>query len=189
MELVRQLDSYIVEEIESAEQKLNIHLSEYSKLYLLHLLKRLSQSDDFFYSDIVRDKPLGIVLLEALHKDIFEKIRDLRIVGDLSLVFSGLYPDFLTRRLVDIDYFIALGRKSYYLLSDTYSNHRAKREVFILYSQLVAEFLCLVNVLTEMSDEMNFLDDSNVEKAYTRWQKTGVKKYEEILSESNVIPI
>ncbi len=189
MELVQKFDAFFVDEIEAAEEKLQIQLSAHSKLYLIHLLKRLSESEDFFYSEVIQDKPLGIVLMEALHKNIFEKIRDLKIVGDLSLIFSGLYPDFLTRRLVDIDYFINLGRKSYHLLSDTYSSYSAKRELFVLYSQLVADFICLIDILTEISGDLNLMDESNVAKAYSRWQKTRIRRYLDILSDHKVVPL
>ncbi len=189
MKLVQRLDGFIVDEIEAAEERLQIQLSPHSKVYLLHLLKRLSESDDFFYSEVIGDKPLGIVLLEALHKNLFEKLRDLKVVGDLSLIFSGLYPEHLTRRLVDIDYFIQLGRRSYHLLSDAYSNIRTKQELFVLYSQLVAEFISLIDVLTEISEDLSFLDSSQLAKVYSRWQKTRVKKYLEILSQHKVIPL
>ena len=189
MELVQRFDAFFVDEIEAAEERLRIQLGAHSKLYLIHLLKRLSESEDFFYSEVIKDKPLGIVLLEALHKNIFERLRDLKIVGDLSLIFSGLYPDYLTKRLVDIDYFIDLGRRSYHLLSDAYSPYRTKRELFVLYSQLVADFVLLIEVLTEISGDLNFLDESNMQRAYSRWQKTGVRKYLDILAEHKVVPL
>ncbi len=189
MEIVERFEGFFVDEIESAEEKLKFKLNAHSKLYLLHLLKHLSHGGDFFYTEIVKDKPLGVVLLEALHKNIFERIRDLKVVGDLSLIFSGLYPEFLTRRLVDIDYFISLGRKSYHLLSDTYSSYKTKQELFVLYSQLVEDFIKLIEVLTEISHELSFLDETDIPKAFSRWQKTRVRRYLEILSEKKVIPI
>jgi hypothetical protein len=189
MDVIQGLDGFLAQEIENAEEKLRIQLSPYSKLYLLHLMKRLSEDEDFFCSEVLKERPLGVLLLEAVHKDIFGKIRNLKIVGDLSLVFSGLFPEFLTRRMVDIDYFMSLGRKSYSLLSDTYSQYRTKRELFILYSQLVAEFFYLTEIMTEISDDMNFLDRSNIENINARWRKTGVAKYLEILSQNEIVPI
>ena len=189
MELVRGFDGFFVREIEAAEEKLNLKLEAHSKLYLIHLLKHLSESEDFFYSEIVKDKPLGVVLLEALHKNIFEKTRDLKAVGDLSLIFSGLYPDFLTRRLVDIDYFIDLGRRSYHLLSDTYSAYKSKQELFRLYSQLVVDFLSLIEVLTEISSEFNFMEYPDITKALSRWERTHVRRYLEILKDRRIAPI
>ncbi len=189
MELVRRFDGFLVDEIEAAEDKLSIKLAPHSKLYLLHLLKHLSESEDFFYSRIVREKPLGVVILEALHKNIFEKTRDLKAVGDLSLIFSGLYPEFLTRKLVDIDYFISLGKRSYHLLSNTYSSYRSKQELFHLYSQLVADFLHLIEVLTEISNDLHFMDSLDLGKAFSRWEKTGIRKYLEILKEHQIHPL
>ncbi len=189
MELIEKFDSFFVDEIENAEKKLNIKLSAHSKLYLIHLLKHLSESRDFFYSEIIKDKPLGVVLLEALHKNIFERLRDLKIVGDLSLIFSGLYPEFLTRRLVDIDYFISLGKRSYNLLSDTYSSFQRRQELCLLYSKLVYEFMNLIEILTEISSDMQFMDESNLAKAYSRWQKTKVSHYLRLLKKHKVVPI
>ncbi len=189
MELVKGFDGFFVTEIEAAEEKLQLKLEPHSKLYLIHLLKHLSESEDFFYSDIIQDKPLGVVLLEAVHKNVFEKTRDLKAVGDLSLIFSGLYPDFLTRRLVDIDYFINLGKRSYHLLSDTYSSYKSKQELFRLYSQLVEDFLNLIEILTEISSELHFMDYPDVTKALARWEKTRVRKYLEILKEYKLTPM
>ena len=187
MELVKDFDAFFVDEIEAAQEKLKLELSPHSKLYLIHLLKHLSDSRDFFYSEVVQDKPLGVVLMEALHKNIFERTRDLKAVGDLSLIFSGLYPDFLTRRMVDIDYFIEIGRRSYRLLSDTYGPYRTKQELYRLYSRLVAEFLSLIEILTEISGELNFMDDADITKALSRWRLTRVRRYHEILERHKVV--
>ncbi len=189
MKVVKHFDAFFVDEIEAAEEKLNLQISPHSKLYLIHLLKRLSESSDFFYSEVVQDKPLGIVLMEALHKNIFEKTRDLKAVGDLSLIFSGLYPEFLTRRMVDIDYFIEIGRRSYHLLSEAYGPYKTKQELASLYSWLVAEFLSLIEILTEISSELNFMDEANLAKALSRWHKTRVRKYLDILEAHKIEPL
>jgi hypothetical protein len=189
MELVKGFDAFFVDEIEAAEERLKLELSPHAKLYLIHLLKHLSESRDFFFSDVVQEKPLGIVLMEALHKNIFERTRDLKAVGDLSLIFSGLYPEFLTRRMVDIDYFIEIGRRSYRLLSDTYGPYRTKQELYRLYSVLFAEFLRLIDVLTEISGELHFMDEADIVKALARWRRTGLKRYHDILERHGVFPI
>ncbi len=189
MDVVRKFDGFFVDEIEAAQEKLCIEVSPHSKLYLLHLLKHLSESRDFFYSDVVQEKPLGIVIMEALHKDIFERTRDLKAVGDLSLIFSGLYPEHLTRRTVDIDYFIEIGRRSYSLLSETYGPYRTKQELRNLYSILVAEFFSLIEILTEISGELNFMDECNLARALSRWQSTKIRRYLEILDRHGITPL
>jgi len=189
MEVVQRVEGFIVDEIEAAEEKLNIRLSKYTKIYILDLLKRLCTQKDPLNLELIGDRPLAIVLMEAVRKDIFQKIRDLKAVGDISLIFSGLYPEHLTRRLVDIDYYIEIGQKSYHLLSDTYSNFKRQQELFILYSQLVAEFITLIQILTEIASELHFLDELDIEKAYNRYKRTHIKKYLEILKNNKITPL
>ncbi len=189
MEVVQKVEGFIIDEIEAAEEKLNIRLSKYTKIYILDLLKRLCTEKDPLNLELIGDRPLAIVLMEAVRKDIFQKIRDLKAVGDVSLIFSGLYPEYLTRRLVDIDYYIEIGKKSYYLLSDTYSNLKRQQELFILYSQLVAEFITLIQILTEMASELHFLDEENLVKIYNRYRRTKIRKYLDILRKNNVEPL
>jgi len=189
MEVVQRVEGFIVDEIEAAEEKLNIRLSKYTKIYILDLLKKLCTQRDPLNLELIGDRPLAIVLMEAVRKDIFQKIRDLKAVGDISLIFSGLYPEYLTRRLVDIDYYIEIGKRSYHLLSDTYSNFTRQQELFVLYSQLVAEFITLIQILTEMASELHFLDEENLEKIYNRYRRTRIKKYLEILRENKIEPL
>ncbi len=189
MEVVKHFDAFFVDEIEAAEEKLNLQLNPHSKLYLIHLLKHLSEGRDFFYSEVIQDKPLAIVLMEAMHKNVFEKTRDLKAVGDLSLIFSGLYPDFLTRRMVDIDYFIEIGRRSFHLLSEVYGPYKTKQDLASLYSWLVSEFLSLIEILTEISSELSFMDEANLAKALSRWHKTRIRKYLSIMESHKIEPL
>jgi len=146
------------------EKKLKIHLSEYSKIYLMKLLEELAEGNNYLNNIIKEDKPLIETLLEAVHQNIFEKIRNLKALGDLCLLFGGLYPDYMTRKLVDIDYFINIGKNSYNLISDTYKNYTTKYDLYMLYSKLTQEYLKLINILTEISDELSFLDRDNLYK-------------------------
>ena len=188
MDLIQELDGYLYDGVEAAEKKLHLQLSPHSKIYILDLLKRLARSDELL-APLADERPLATIMLEAMHKDIFGRIRDLKLIGDLSLVFSGLYPEHLTRRLVDVDYYISLGKRSYRLLSDTCREYHSRRELAALYFRLFSEFMCLTEILTEMAEEMHFVDDSDVEKASRRWQTTRIRKYLEILSRHKVMPL
>ncbi len=189
MNVVMKSDGFFIDEIEAAEKKLQITLSPHTKLYILYLLKRLSENRDFFYSEVIQDKPLGVVLMEAVHKDVFEKARDLKAVGDVSLIFSGLYPEALTRRTVDIDYFIQIGQRSYSILSDTYSPYRTKQELKTLYSLLVSEFVTLIELLTEISEDLNFIQVEDIPRILRRWKKTRIRKYRNIMDRRGIVPI
>lgn len=174
--------------IDEFEKKLDIHLSEYSKVYLMNFLEELA-ADNNYFNNVIEDKALAEILMEALHQNIFEKIRNLKTVGDLCLLFGGLYPDYMTKRLVDIDYYIHIGKSSYNLISDTYKSYTSKYELYRLYNKLAEEYVKLINILTEISDELNFLVKDNIYKSFKRWEKTGILKYSEVITSSKVIPI
>jgi len=55
------------------------------------------------------DDPLAVRLASALQSGGTARREGLRRVGDLSLFVSGFFPDSLTRTLVDVDYYIAVG--------------------------------------------------------------------------------
>jgi hypothetical protein len=188
MDLIHELDGYLYDEVAAAEEKLRIELSPHSKIYILDLLKRLARSDHLF-APLADDRPLAAIMLEAMHKNIFERTRDLRLIGDLSLVFAGLYPEHLTRRLMGVDYFISLGKRSYGLLSETCREYRSRRELAVLYFQLFSEFMCLTEILTEMAGTMHFLDEKDVNKAARRWRHTRIRKYLEILARHKIVPV
>jgi hypothetical protein len=174
--------------VDEFEKKLGIHLSEYSKIYLMELLEELAANNNYF-NNILEDKALAEVLMEALHQNIFEKIKNLKAVGDLCLLFGGLYPDYMTKKLVDIDYYILIGKNSYNLISDTYRNYTSKYELYRLYNKLSEEYIQLINILTEISDKLNFLTRNDIYKSFKRWKKTGISKYLEVIRSNNVIPI
>jgi hypothetical protein len=188
MELVQELNGYLYDQVAAAEKKLRVELSPHSKVYILDLLRRLARNDELFAA-LDDQRPLAAIMLDAMHKNIFERSRDLRLIGDLSLIFSGLYPEHLTRRLVEIDYFISLGRRSYRLLSHACSEYRSRRELAVLYFQLFSEFLVLTGILTELAATMHFLDEEDAGKACRRWRSTRISRYLEVLSRQKVVPI
>lgn len=189
MKVYRNVKELFFDLVNEFEKKLKISLSEYSKLYLMKMLEQLAEGNDYFNTAVMEDKSLAEILMEAVHKNIFERIRNLKALGDLCLLFGGLYPEFMTKKLVDIDYFINIGKNSYNLISDTYKNYTSKYELYMLYNKLAEEYLKLINILTEISDELNFLDRDNLYKSFKRWEKTGIKKYSEMLKCNNIIPI
>jgi hypothetical protein len=71
--------------------------------------------------------------------------QELRDVGDRCLLLAGLYPEQAERRLVTIDYFLAMGSSAYDELS--IALHAAVAD---LYGHLAKAFTHLVRVLMEL---------------------------------------
>ncbi|KAA0258785.1 hypothetical protein FHQ18_02225 [Deferribacter autotrophicus] len=189
MKSYQNLDELFYDLIESAEIEIKKSLSEYSKLYILNLLKKLAKTNDLFTNEFVKEMAIAEIFMEAFHRNLFEKINMLKLAGDLSLILSGLYPESLNKKLVDIDYYIKMGRSSYKELANIYANYSSKLDIMNLYVQLKREFLNLVEILTEIADELNFINRNNLSNIQLRWHKSGISKYKKILDENKIIPL
>jgi hypothetical protein len=66
-------------------------------------------------------------------------------VGDRCLLIAGLYPEQAQRRLVTLDYFMALGRNAYAEVACA-----ARSAMADLYERLAAGFARLVRVLVAL---------------------------------------
>ncbi|HSX59910.1 MAG TPA: hypothetical protein VLF18_06905 [Tahibacter sp.] len=125
--------------IREAEHNGAAPLDDEAESYLVFLLMRH-----------LRDAELGgrvfaLDYLEALHDAPTPREQRLRDVGDRCLLIAGLYPHQAQRRLVGLDYFLALGAQAYADIAGKASNAWAE-----LYRRLAASFARLVRVLVEV---------------------------------------
>lgn len=189
MLVVNNLNSEFYDIISEKERNVNIELSDYSKLYLMNLLKGLIEKNDFFYKDIIGNDALAEAFMKALSEELLKKVQKIKAVGDLCLIYSGLFPDILNRKLVDIDYFIQLGKVSFLTLHRIYVTMNSLSDLKNLYYSIFLDFLKLVTVMLEISKSFKLIDQKNLLKVYERWQKTKINVLYEILKSNNIHPI
>ena len=147
--------------------------------YLVHLLSA-------FTTTTPDDGPLGVKLASALTAAPEERIQALRDVGDTSLYLSGFFAESLSRRLVDVDYYISLGGSAYGQLARAYERKKAgAAEVF---DELGHRFGDYVEVLAEVSQTTSLGSASSVVNLYERWLRTGSEWAERRLRKSGVMP-
>ncbi|ADR18381.1 hypothetical protein [Calditerrivibrio nitroreducens] len=189
MLVVKNLNSEFYDIVSEKEKNVNIELSDYSKLYLMNLLKGLIEKNDFFYKDIIGNDALAEAFMKALSEEILKKVQKIKAVGDLCLIYSGLFPDMLNRKLVDIDYFIQLGKVSFLTLHRIYFTMNSLSDLKNLYYSIFLDFFKLVTVMIEISKSFKLIDQKNLLKVYERWQKTKINSLYEILKVNNIHPI
>jgi hypothetical protein len=130
------------------------------------------------------DDPLAIRLASALQSGGTARREGLRRVGDLSLFVSGFFPDSLTRTLVDVDYYIAMGGAAYGSLGREGADARAAT-----FAELADRFVEFVDVLTEVSEHTSSAPNSDVLRLYDRWMRTGSRGSGQRLVERGVLPV
>lgn len=114
-----------------------------------------------------------------------ERERALQRLGDVSLFIAGFFAHGFARRLVDIDYHIAMGGRAYGTLAESLARGR-RRVLAQVYAELAAKFQPLVDALGEISDAARTYTQRDVLRLYEIWLRTGSARARGLLSQLGV---
>ncbi len=159
----------------------NIATDEMTEFYLSSLLA------SFVDSKKLSTEPLAITYIKALESDRELRGRLLKELGDLSLFTSGFFPDSLTRKIVNVDYYIAMGASSYDHLASIHNSEEST--LGTLFSELALKFKLFVEVLAEVSERCRLTSSTDILHIYERWLKTKSQRTEALLRELGIEPL
>jgi hypothetical protein len=111
----------------------------------------------------------------------------LQRLGDVSLFIAGFFAQSFARKLVDIDYHIAMGGHAYAALADTMSRGKG-RVLGHVFSELSQNFQPMVDALNEVSETSYSHSDKDILRLYELWLKTGSRRCYDILKRLGVEP-
>ena len=171
---------YFHEEVTEAIRNQGVDTSETAEYYLVNLLAAFTKSP-------VDDEPLALKVASAVYASPEERVRQLKDVGDTSLYVSGFFADSLSRRMVDVDYYIELGGRAYRELSRYFRVYRHS-EVGDVYVELYEKFPRFVDVLAEISEKSAMTSNQGVVQLYERWLRTGSERVAHKLRARGVLP-
>lgn len=140
-----------------------VNLSEDVESYLIFLLMRFTSQIEFI------DKIIAEEYLKSLTETPYGNFRNqkLRDVGDTCLIFSGLFPEIIERRLVNLSYYIKIGRNAYLEIS-----HSPE-----LFSSLAENFIKLMDVLNNLrSEETKFKSQLEALSIYRNFNDNSLAK-------------
>jgi hypothetical protein len=145
--------------VQEAEHQCAISLKQELEAYLISLLVNYSKRP------ALAKQVFAFALLEAQasHDELA-----LQQTGDQCLLFAGLFPKNVERKLVKISYLVDMGRFAYTTLS-----HRTDD----LFSHLAGQFVTLMDVLQSIRAESTLLPL----EAYEQWQELGSQRALRIL--------
>jgi hypothetical protein len=129
-----------------------------------------------------------MMLGEALDAPTSEaRFRGLQRLGDVSLFIAGFFSAGFARKLVDVDYHIAMGGQAYGTLAESCPVSRAKtlRQVF---AELAAKFQPMVDALNEISECAYQHSDQDRLRLYELWVKTGSERSRQLLRKLGLEP-
>jgi hypothetical protein len=127
--------------------------------------------------------PLFTAALEAATPA--ERECALQRLGDISLFIAGFFAHGFARRLVDIDYHIAMGGRAYGTLASSLARGR-RRVLGQVYAELAAKFQPLVDALGEIADSARIYSQHDVLRLYEIWLRTGSARARNLLGRLGV---
>jgi hypothetical protein len=169
------LREYFHDALQSALAHQHLAVEDQTEHYVVNLLTLFSRSEQLFEQtpDGVRLKPLVQMMSEALEApNAQQRERGLQRLGDVSLFIAGFFAHSFARKLIDIDYHIAMGGCAYGTLAG--GLNRGRRPVLgRVFAELAAKFQPLVDALNEISDAARRYSHADVLRLYEIWLKTG----------------
>jgi hypothetical protein len=109
------LQGFFFEGLNELNKKSLCPVPESIIFYSSEVLDKFALSQDFFeFSDgKVREKILGMKLLEAMQMSREEQKRTYKEVADMSLLVCGYFSESVNKKIVDTHYYAQLGKMAY----------------------------------------------------------------------------
>ena len=122
-----------------ADQRLEV--DERTERYVVDMLTLFARAERLYQANADRPlKPLALMLADALEAtSVAGRELALQRLGDISLFMAGLFARGFSRRLVDVDYHIAIGGRAYGALARSHERRR-RLEPARVFAELAAKF-------------------------------------------------
>jgi hypothetical protein len=187
---VANLREFFKDSLHGALEKRQLSVEDQTEHYVVNLLTLFSRSEALYdtTAEGTRLKPLVVMLSEALEaRSAGDRNRGLQRLGDVSLFIAGFFAQSFARKLIDIDYHIAMGGRAYAALADTMSRGKG-RVLGQVFGELAQNFQPMVDALNEVSETSYSHSDKDILRLYEVWLKTGSRRCYDILKRLGVEP-
>ncbi|HEY6482743.1 MAG TPA: hypothetical protein VIY54_04380 [Steroidobacteraceae bacterium] len=187
---VANLREYFKDELHGALEKQQLAVDDQTEFYVVNLLTLFARSEALYdhTAEGTRLKPLVVMLAEALEAPSSgDRNRGLQRLGDVSLFIAGFFAQSFARKLIDIDYHIAMGGRAYATLANVLARGRS-RTLGYVFGELAEKFQPMVDALNEVSETAYSHSDRDILRLYEIWLKTGSRRCYDLLKRLGVEP-
>jgi hypothetical protein len=189
---VTNLREFFHDSVQAALRKQRVDVDDHTEHYVVNILTMFARSEELYDStpDGIRLKPLAHMLADASGASSPQQ-RDeaLRRLGDVSLFVAGFFAQSFARKLIDIDYHIAMGGRAYGTLADNLRGTMRGQAFAAVFLELAQKFQRLVDVLNDVAEMAHTHTDRDILRLYEIWLKTGSPRAFAILQRLGVAPV
>ena len=187
---VANLKEYFRDALHGALESQRLSVEDQTEHYVVNLLTLFARSEALFEStpEGPRLKPLVVMLSEALEaRSAGDRNRNLQRLGDVSLFVAGFFAQSFARKLIDIDYHIAMGGRAYGVLAEALARGKG-RVLGNVFAELSEKFQPMVDTLNELAEAAYTHSDKDILRLYEIWLKTGSRRSYALLKRLGVDP-
>lgn len=183
---VQEVRSYFLSAIEVVLRRRQVATEPKAAEYLVDLLLAYQKSEVFFRRDPdsgrLENEVMAFLYGDAVN-DPAHRPQHLKRLGDLCLLVTGLFPDSVRRKLVDLDYYFGMGNAAYTQLAEMQMTDLAR----VLYKELGEKFVTFSNVLSEVTEPSGIQNDKDLIRLYERWLLTKSERIRELLNAHGIV--
>jgi len=187
---VNNLTEFFRDALGNALASQQVSLDEHTTHYVVSLLTLYARTE-ISHSD-TRPGQRWVSLADLLAQasatsSAVEREALLQRLGDVSLFVAGFFAHGFERRLVDVDYHIAMGGRAYGTLAATPISG-PRRALCGVFGELSVKFQTVVDAIGEISDSGRVWGPKDVLRLYEVWLKTGSRRAQGLLRQLGVAP-
>ena len=157
--------------------------------YLVSILENYVHTNNLFDTQTENGKKtrdtLAETFLKAQNSNPTVKIELLKKLGDVSLYVSGFFADSLSRKIVDVDYYVDMGEVAYATLASEIKEDTSRK----VFKDFSSRFLEYVDLLTTISQKSLVQNDESILRLYEKYLKTGSELARETLEEKGIVTV
>jgi hypothetical protein len=189
LDLSANLETFFHDVVDDAMRKKNVAATEAAEYYLVSLLTDYARPDP--RSCEALERPLTLLLDEALHAPGQERFERLRVLGDGVLYVSGFFAPHLETRGVEVRYVTSLGARAYDGAGKLLRGS-ADENAPDLFFELAENFERFAELLSAVAEKLLLAaapSSQGLLKLYERWLKTGSETLGSELLGRGVLPV
>lgn len=189
---VTNLREFFHDSVQTALRQQRVAVDDHTEHYVVNVLTMFARSEELFEKtpEGVRLRPLAHMLAQASEAPTpHQRDEALRRLGDVSLFVAGFFAQSFARKLIDIDYHIAMGGRAYGTLAESMRGSLRGQAFAAIFLELAQKFQRLVDVLNEVAEMAYRHTDKDILRLYEIWLKTGSPRAYSLLRKLGVEPV
>ena len=182
LESYRACGAFFKEMVDKAIQSQHVQISDEAIFYLIDVMSSAIKSSHKQDNRALAER-FNLALQDPSRT---RRIKEFKTLGDSSLIIAGIWWQSLLRKIIGVDYYVEIGKRSYQKAGEASPNNLSE-----LFEELADNFNNLVNVLIEATRCISEakMTDSDILHLYITWLETHNTFLEQKLRSFGIPPV